>query len=213
MSAEVNEDLENTDKAAEASAETDTKSDNSEKSDTAEKPELDFKTGLYIRELEKKVADYELKISDVREYVKRMESEIEQIRIRTQRDQQKNIDKSASDFFAAILPVVDDLERSLKSVKGSTEGFVEGVRLIHIQIQEILKKSGLVKIASVGVVFDPMVHEALTTAPVTSDEQDGLVLDEVKSGYKYKETVVRPAQVIVGKKPESGDHATEGHQA
>lgn len=178
-----------------------------------QKPEIDFKTALYIRELEKKVSEYETKISDVRDYVKKMESEIEQIRLRTQRDFQKNLDKTSSDFFAMILPVVDDLERSLKSVKAAGDPFVEGVRMIHQTMTEILKRSGLSKIEAVGTIFDPSIHEALTAIPVQSIDDDGRVVDEVKSGYKFKELVVRPSQVIVGKKSEAEGHATENDQA
>jgi molecular chaperone GrpE len=176
----------------------------------SQKPELEFKTALYIRELEKKVSDYESKINDVREYVKKMEIEIEQIRQRNQRDLQKNLDQSTSRFFNEILPVVDDLERSLKNVKESN-GFVDGVRMITEQLHELLRKSGLLKLPALDIPFNPAIHEALTTVEVNDDSKDGIVIDEIKSGYKYKDTIVRPAQVIVGRKAESGEHA-EGNQ-
>jgi molecular chaperone GrpE len=185
----------------EASEENQPKAQESKGDQAEEKPvvQIDFKTALYIRELEKKVSDYESKISDVREYVKKMESEMEQVRVRSQRDLQKNIEKKVSDFFHEILPVVDNFERCLKASEQSKDPLTEGVRLIHGQFGEILKKAGLERIPALGIAFDPVVHEALTVCPVQDANQDGIVLEEVKAGYKYGETVVRPTQVIVAK--------------
>ncbi|MDB5037186.1 MAG: nucleotide exchange factor GrpE [Bacteriovoracaceae bacterium] len=164
-------------------------------------PEVDFKTKLRIKDLEGKVASYEAKISEVRDYVRKMENEIQEIRTRTERDLQKNSDKQAAEFFHDILPVVDNFERSLRAAidKKESGAFIDGVRMIHQQLEDLFKKSGLKKIPTKGEIFNPVLHEALTTAPVDDENQDDRVLEEVKAGYKYKDTVVRPAQVIVGK--------------
>jgi molecular chaperone GrpE len=179
--------------------------------ETPRQPHPDLKLLLYIKELEAKVAGYESKIDDVREYVKKMESEIEQIRSRAERDLQKNIEKKISEFFQRILPIVDNFERSLMSAEPSNN-FVEGIRLIHQQLEEVLRKSELSRMKTKGELFDPSVHDAVTTFPVETDDQDDRVIEEMKAGYKYHDTVVRPAQVVVGKKVSAQPYGSEDPQ-
>jgi molecular chaperone GrpE len=159
----------------------------------------ELKTALYIKELESKVATYESKLSDIREYVKKNEEEVKQIRFRSERDAQKNIDQKISQFFISLLPIADNLERSLQAASEESGALVEGLRLIFQQVQDFLAKSGLEKIDAKGSLFDPSLHEAVGIRPVDVKGLDEAVVDEVQSGYKYKDQVIRPAQVIVGK--------------
>lgn len=165
----------------------------------------DVKTVLYIKELESKVSTYETKLTDIRDYVKKMEGEIEQIRLRTQRDSQKNIDKKISDFLVSLLSVADNFELSLQSAKDEQGPLVDGLKLIHSQLQNFLTQSGLERISTKGEMFDPHKHEALCTQPVDSKHMDGAVLQETKAGYKFKELIIRPAQVVVGKSSSGED--------
>lgn len=153
-----------------------------------------------VKNLRDKLNQFESKTADIREYVKKMEAEIEDVRSRAKRDQQQQIDQSVSRFFSPFLDIVDSFERSMKSVESENSSFVEGVRLIHKQLEDVLKSSGLERIATVGEKFDPNLHEALSTVPVQDDEQHEMVMEEVKSGYRYKDHIVRVAQVLVGQK-------------
>lgn len=155
-----------------------------------------------VKNLESKVAEYEAKFADAREYIKKMESEIDQIRIRFERDRQKTLDLKIGEFFLGILPVLDNLDLSLKAAEKESGSFVEGVRLIHKQFAESLKRQGLERLEVKNLPFDPHLHEALTSIPVQDESKDGMVLDEVKAGYRFKDQVIRPAQVVVGKRPE-----------
>lgn len=162
---------------------------------------FELKVRDYVQ-LQKKLSEYETKISDIREYVKKMEKEVEQIRDRSQKEIQKNADKTISDVLLSLLNVVDDFDRSVKSIQ--EEGpFFQGLQMIHQRIHLVLKQIGLEKIESVKVSFDPTLHEAVGLVSVQDPGQEGKVMEEIKAGYKFKDFVLRPAHVLVGKKEEA----------
>ncbi|MBA3717681.1 MAG: nucleotide exchange factor GrpE, partial [Actinobacteria bacterium] len=94
-----------------------------------------------------------------------------------------------------LLPVLDDLERALEAATQHEEAKLEeGVRLVHRNLADLLRREGLAEIETNGR-FDPHVHEALLSQP--SDQEEGSVLDVVQKGYKLGDHVVRPARVVI----------------
>jgi len=164
-------------------------------------PAFDPRTALYIIELERKVADFEKKIGDIRDYVKKMESEIEQIRARSNREQERAVDQQVIRFFRELLPALDNFELCMKSAAEEKGPLAAGFKMIFGQLQDFTKSSGLSRIKTSREKFDPYIHEAVVSKPVENAEEDGLIIEELKAGYKYKESVVRPAQVMVGTSP------------
>lgn len=158
-----------------------------------------FSKTLENESLRKKQFEVEEKLSSIREYVKKMESEVEAVRVRAKRDQEKEIDNKLSSFLSGFLDVMENLKRSLES-SGEASSFQEGVQLIAKQMEDCLKTAGVQRMNSEGAEFNPHQHEALTVQPVDSDEQDGKVIQVITEGYLFKEQVLKPAQVIVGKK-------------
>jgi molecular chaperone GrpE len=99
----------------------------------------------------------------------------------------------------ALLPVLDDLGRALDAAEEHEEAKLEeGVRLVHRQLSELLRREGLAEIETDGK-FDPHVHEALLTQP--SEAPEGSVIDVVQKGYRLGERVLRPARVVVAAAP------------
>src|SRR5258708_4808415 len=79
------------------------------------------------------------------------------------------------------------------------EDFRPGVELIHKQLQDVLQKLNVQRVPAQGQPFDPRVHEAIEM--VESDEApDNHVLEELQSGYRIKDRLLRPAMVRVAKK-------------
>jgi molecular chaperone GrpE len=112
-----------------------------------------------------------------------------------------------------LLPLIDDLERALRTVDTKLAGltWIDGVWLIYRKFQAILENAGVKEIEADGRPFDPRLHEAISEAP--GDE--GKVISVVQKGYLLGDRVVRPAMVIVGrgggepKEPEPGDGDTQ----
>ncbi|HXF50464.1 MAG TPA: nucleotide exchange factor GrpE [Dehalococcoidia bacterium] len=108
-----------------------------------------------------------------------------------------------------LLPVVDDLERALRSLDVNLRGltWVEGIYLIHRKLLMVLENAGVTEIPAEGLDFDPTVHEAISQA----EGEEGKVVAVVQKGYKLGDRVIRPALVIVGKgKPQPQPPQTEG---
>jgi len=96
-----------------------------------------------------------------------------------------------------LLPVIDNFERALKHVPKELEGnaYVNGIQSIVLQFEKTLGDMGVQKIATVGEVFNPELHEA-----VSMEEGDGaqeIVSEELQSGYKIGDEIIRHAMVRV----------------
>jgi len=120
--------------------------------------------------------------------------------------------RAKAGVIRALLPVLDDLERSLTAAKGtgSEDGaFItlqSGVNLVHENFLDELTKLGLKRIESVGKAFDEHLHEAVGQAPGV---EDGHVLHESQAGYCLGDQVLRHAKVIVAISPEPSVEAVK----
>jgi len=128
----------------------------------------------------------------------RLQAEFDNARKRAARDQQEFREFAAADVIKTILPILDSLERALKTASGESGDFRSGIELIYRQFQDALQKMGVQAIPAVGQIFDPRVHEAIEMVD-TTEVADHHVLDELQRGYKYKERLLRPAMVRVAR--------------
>ena len=96
-----------------------------------------------------------------------------------------------------LLPLLDDLERALRTVDIKLAGltWIDGIWLIYRKFQAVLENAGVQEIAAEGQPFDPKVHEAISEAP----GEEGKVVSVVQKGYLLGDRVVRPAMVVVGR--------------
>jgi molecular chaperone GrpE len=127
-------------------------------------------------------------------------------RQRMEREKVRVIEAERASVAQALLEAADDLERALAAVSGSGDGadgalgaLLDGVRLslggLHKRIAEV----GAIRLSVAGQPFDPRVAEAVDTVAVASAEQDGLVIQEVRAGWRIGDRVLRPARVRVGR--------------
>ncbi|BAT71914.1 molecular chaperone GrpE [Thermosulfidibacter takaii ABI70S6] len=130
-------------------------------------------------------------------------AEFDNFRKRIQRDLEVAKELANETIIKEILLVLDNFERALEAIEQNknVESFIEGVKLIHKQLKETLKKFGVEEIEAVGKEFDPNVHEAIMQ--VEDEEKDNVVVQEVQKGYKLKGKLIRPSKVIVTKKKAS----------
>ena len=113
-------------------------------------------------------------------------------------------------FVINLLPLVDDLERALRTVDAKLAGltWLDGIWLIYRKFQQVLENAGVKEIQADGQPFDPNVHEAIQEAP----GEDGKVLSVVQRGYMLGDRVIRPAMVVVGRGQGSGVKGQEEGQ-
>ena len=127
----------------------------------------------------------------------RTQADFENYRKRAAKDIQSAGARARSGLIREVLPVVDNLERALASAPEGADGaFLEGVRLVYMDLQGVLARAGVEPIEPKGEQFDPNVHEALSMRSEDGAES-GVVLDVVEKGYRTADSVIRPARVVV----------------
>ena len=128
-------------------------------------------------------------------------AELEETKRRVKRDAERQVDLMRAQVLESLLPVLDNLERSIAAAEhsSSVEAVVGGVRLVHSQFLAALAPFGLVRRSSVGERFDPRLHDAIAVVPVSDIRQDGVVISELEPAYVVGDRVVRPAKVQVGR--------------
>jgi molecular chaperone GrpE len=126
----------------------------------------------------------------------RTQADFENWRKRTAKEAAAAGERAKGGLIRELLPVVDNLERALKSAHDSEQHLAEGVRLVHSELVAVLERNGVEQFDPAGESFDPEVHEALSTRTEDGSEP-GVVLDVVEKGYKAGGTVLRPARVVV----------------
>jgi molecular chaperone GrpE len=157
--------------------------------------------------------------------LQRLAAEFDNFRKRSVREQAAFAERANERLVKELIPILDDLGRALEAASeyeeaakrpvrdsGSVEGargnrevppasdeVLEGIRLVHRALSDLLTKQGLAEIDTQGK-FDPHVHEALLTQP--SDAEEGSVIEVVQKGYKLGDKVLRPARVVVASAPE-----------
>jgi molecular chaperone GrpE len=110
-----------------------------------------------------------------------------------------NLVRNANEgLISALLPIVEDLTRSLKAGSSQADGeaFYRGVELIYQKLMKVLEAQGLAPFDSTGSPFDVEYHDALLQV-AREDVPPGTVVEEIARGYKLNDKVLRHAKVIV----------------
>ena len=127
-------------------------------------------------------------------------SEFDNFRKRTQKEKLELFKTASEDVMIALLPVLDDFERAMKSKEenGVDDNYTEGVELIYSKMINTLNQKGLESLDSMGKEFDTDYHEAITNIPATTPDMKGKVVDVIEKGDKLNDKVIRFARVVVG---------------
>lgn len=102
-----------------------------------------------------------------------------------------------ADLMKKLIGVVDNFDRALVTDEVDTP-FYNGIRMVAKQLGDILSAEGLAPIKTIGETFDPNLHYAVMTE-CDSQKGDDVIVEELQTGYMYKEKVLRPAMVKVNK--------------
>ncbi|MGI8734459.1 MAG: nucleotide exchange factor GrpE [Pyrinomonadaceae bacterium] len=168
----------------------------------------------YVEELEARTQASEQSARDIQtrfEQLKtRLQQETDETRQRLNRAADERAQRAKTDFIAALLPVLDNLERATEAAdSGSTlEQVSTGVRQTAESFKSALAATGLEPVPALGELFNPELHEAVETAPA-DPELDGRVTAEYTRGYRIGDRLLRPARVKVGRATEKAQGAVD----
>ena len=130
----------------------------------------------------------------------RLLAEFENYKKRTAEERSRLLKYSCETVAVALLPIIDDLQRTIDSVEESEADnpLLNGVRMVQDKFSKILQNNGIIPFDSVGEPFDPEKHDALMSQESEEMEED-YVLQEFEKGYLYHDRIIRHAKVIVSK--------------
>jgi molecular chaperone GrpE len=167
--------------------------------EVAEAPELSAEelSGL-LQKLDEATAE----VNSHKERYLRTVADLENYRKRAVREKEEARKQATCSILEDVLPVLDNFKLGLKSAEDHEGGkvFAEGFKMILTQMESALKQNGLEEINPVGEPFDPNFHESIAHFPHDSVE-DGHIIEVHRIGYKIKERLLRPSQVVVSSGP------------
>ncbi|MCU0423949.1 MAG: nucleotide exchange factor GrpE [Bacteroidia bacterium] len=146
------------------------------------------------------VNDIENQLKEKDDKYLRLYAEFENYKRRTSAERIELIKSAGKEVILAMLPVLDDFERALKSMEQNTsaEQMKEGIELVHNKLKNILHSKGLKAMDCKGEVFNPDLHEAITNIPAPDESMKDKIIDELERGYFLGDKVIRYAKVVVG---------------
>jgi len=155
----------------------------------------------YVEELEQKVAEKDKQVQEYIAKYRQAAREFEESRLRLRREIAKDIERVRREILSELLDVIDNLDRALDSARQSPspDALLQGVDMVRRQFLSKLEGLGVRPIPAASTKFDPSVHEAISTVPATSVDQDGMVVGVIRQGYRIGDDVLRPAAVAVAK--------------
>jgi molecular chaperone GrpE len=123
-------------------------------------------------------------------------ADFENYRRRVEWDRERMAQAGKRELIAGLLGVIDDFERALAYVGSEADGVAEGLRATHRRLLALLEGQGVQPFDSVGAPFDPVAHEAVGSMK-SAEHAPGVVAEELRRGYRWRDEVLRPAQVRV----------------
>ena len=143
------------------------------------------------------------KVKELEDRLLRSAAEVENIRKRSEKERSEAYKIGISLFVKDFVPVLDNIERALASLRDSNEinyeSFVEGISATEKDIISLLEKHGIQQINPVNEKFDPLFHEALFEAE-SNDHEPGFVTQVIEVGYVIDKRLIRDAKVGVASK-------------
>lgn len=139
---------------------------------------------------------------EARDRALRALAELENFRARSNRLASEASKYASFDLAKAILPVWDDLGRAIEAAEAAPDGvinaeaLVDGVKMVYNKFLETLAKNGVERIEALHKPFDPNFHESIASIPNDEHPKDTVIV-ETQAGFKLRDRVVRPAQVVL----------------
>lgn len=150
-----------------------------------------------------KIAALEAEVAEHKNDTARCRADFFNYRTRVERDRAKDRILAAESACDALIPVLDNLDRTLAAVEDKESGIFKGVSMVQKQFLAAMKGLGL-EVIDTSDKFDPKMHEAVATVDVDDDASDGVIVEVLNKGYRLGEKILRAAMVKVARvsKPE-----------
>jgi molecular chaperone GrpE len=131
----------------------------------------------------------------------RLYAEFDNFKRRNAKERVELIQTAGKEVIQSMLEVLDDCDRAEKQLQKSEDitQIKEGIQLVFNKLRATMQSKGLKEMKSIGDVFNPDIHEAITEIPVQDPAMVGKVVDELEKGYSLNDKIIRFSKVVVGK--------------
>jgi molecular chaperone GrpE len=155
--------------------------------------------------LEAKLEAKEKEARDNYDRFLRLSAEFENFKKRLEKEKNDAYKFATENLIKELLPVLDNLERAIDhgETQSDSQGLLAGVELTLKGLHAALEKFGVAPVDASGKEFDPNLHEAVMVQE-DARQPGGTVLNQLQKGYLLHTRLIRPAMVVVSKKPEPG---------
>jgi|SRR4051812_36519633 molecular chaperone GrpE len=134
----------------------------------------------------------------------RTTADFDNFKKRAAREKQDAIKFANEGLLQKLIPILDNFDMALSAAQTAQSDAVQslqtGVNMIHQQLKNAMAEAGLEEVDATGKAFDPNLHEAVSQQE-TSEVPEGQVVQQLRKGYKFRERLLRPASVVVAKRP------------
>jgi molecular chaperone GrpE len=167
---------------------------------TPEAPEQDKPQAQAAGQPAAELAALAAERDELKDRLLRLAAETDNFKKRVERDKADFLRRATEGLVRDLLPVLDNLERGARAAEGDTSPLAQGVELTLQEMRKVLERNGLEPVAALGQPFNPELHEAMMQQE-DPDQEDGTVLSEYQRGYVFQGRLLRPAMVVVSKRP------------
>jgi molecular chaperone GrpE len=134
----------------------------------------------------------------------RTTADFDNFKKRAARERTEAIQFANASLIQKLLPVLDSFEMALAAAQNAKDdkssSLQAGITMVQSQLKSALVEAGLEEIDAAGKPFDPAQQEAVSQLE-TTDVPEGYVVQQIRKGYRLRERLLRPASVVVAKKP------------
>jgi molecular chaperone GrpE len=156
-----------------------------------------------VDELKEQIEKLTTQVDELRDLLARRVAEIDNIKRRHREESLKTWSDAEGRFITSLLPIIDNFDRAAE-IAPKTEDkqkVIDGFVLIHDSLAKLLEQKGLQKIEAKGKPFDYNLHNAIMRQP-NADLEPDTVIEEVLTGYIYRDMILRHTNVIISELPE-----------
>ena len=143
----------------------------------------------------------------------RATADLDNFRKRMTREKSEAVRYGNQGLLEELLPVLDNFEMGLQAAAADAESMIyQGMAMVKKQLDDFLTAQGVEEVPAQDQMFDVQVHEAVAQEE-TSEAECGSVLRVIRKGYRMRDRLLRPANVVVAKAPEEKDGDNGGEEA
>jgi molecular chaperone GrpE len=153
-----------------------------------------------INALETQLAKTKAELEKFRDLALRSSADLDNYRKRMSKEREEAIKFANSSFLERLIPILDNFEFGLEAARSASSpvSILEGMKMVQKQIQDFLSSAGIEMIDATSQHFDPQLHEAISQEE-SKQVPDGIVIRQLRRGYKLRDRLIRPANVVVSK--------------